>query len=271
MLPGGGPSKVFGLDTYPGVPEYENHPTWPVAPLQPGGPTAGKIRNILFAQTMTLYFNTTIAGSGLANMILGPGELIIADRVCGSQSPVPGTRDTVSFMGYAAIAYIVNPANGYPATVQGLLQLANDKLGGVALPGVTLDQINDAVDAINQAFDQCRMWVGYIPPNGGRMLVSRDAYQPEKVKSAEPISVSAYPNPYNDQVRFVIESSISGEGSLDVYNMLGQKLQTVYTGYIIAGKGQIVEYKVPVQNRENLVYILRVKDKQVTGKLIRID
>jgi len=271
MLPGGGPSKVFGLDTYAGVPEYQNHPTWPVAPLQPGGPTAGKIRNILFAQTMTLYFNTTIAGSGLGNMPLGPGQLVIADRNCGSQSPVPGTNDTVSFMGYTAIAYIVNPANGYPATVQGLLQLANDKLGGVALPGVSLDQINDAVDAINEGFDECRMWVGYIAPNGGRMLVNSDAYKPENKSPEQALSVTAYPNPYNDQVRFVIESSISGQGSLDVYNMLGQKLQTVFTGFIMAGKGQAIEYKVPVQNRENLVYILRVKDKQVTGKLIRID
>jgi hypothetical protein len=53
--------------------------------------------------------------------------------------------------------------------------------------------------------------------------------------------------------------------------MVGQKLQTVYNGYIIAGKGQTIDYKVPVQNRENLVYILRVRDQQVTGKLIRID
>ena len=103
--------------------------------------------------------------------------------------------------------------------------------------------------------------------------MSGDAYKTEKGKipTEQQVTVSAYPNPYNDQVRFVIESSISGQGSLDVYNMLGQKLQTVYTGYIVAGKGQVVDYKVPVQNRENLVYILRVKDQQVTGKLIRID
>jgi hypothetical protein len=274
MLPGGGPSKVFGLDIYAGVPEYSNHPTWPVAPLQPSGPFSGKIRNILFAQTMTLYFNTTIAGSGLANMLLGPGELIIADRSCGSQVPVPGTRDTISFMSYPAIAYIVNPANGYAPTVAGLLQLANDKLGGVPLPGVTLDQINEAVSAINEAFDECRMWVGYIAPSGGRLYVNNNEYKAVKGKvpvEEQKLSVTAYPNPYNDQVRFVLESPVSGQGTLEVYNMVGQKLQTVYNGYIIAGKGQTIDYKVPVQNRENLVYILRVRDQQVTGKLIRID
>jgi len=271
MLPGGGPSKVFGPDNYVGVPEYSNHPTWPVVPLQPNGPQEGKIRNILFAQTMTLYFNTTITGSGLANMPLN-GTLLISGYNCGNPPTPSGSASPVSFTSYAAVAYISNPANGYPATVQGLLQLANDKLGGVSLPGVSLDDINSAVDAINERFDECAMWVDFIPAaNGGRMLVSGDAYKPEIKSPEQAISVSAYPNPYNDQVRFVIESSISGQGSLEVYNMLGQKLQTVFTGFIMAGKGQSIEYKVPVQNRENLVYILRVKDKQVTGKLIRID
>jgi hypothetical protein len=96
MLPGGGPSKVLGLDTYPGVPEYDNHPTWPVAPLRPTGPNAGSINNILLAQTITLYFNLSITGSHLGELPLGC-DIIVADRVCGSLDPVPGTTQTVSF------------------------------------------------------------------------------------------------------------------------------------------------------------------------------
>jgi hypothetical protein len=48
-------------------------------------------------------------------------------------------------------------------------------------------------------------------------------------------------------------------------------MQTVYTGYIFAGKGETVEYKVPAMNRFNLIYIFRVGDQQVTGKLLHIE
>jgi hypothetical protein len=85
------------------------------------------------------------------------------------------------------------------------------------------------------------------------------------------INVLAYPNPYNDNVRFVILSPVSGHAMLDVYNMLGQKVQTVYQGFIAADRAQEVSYRVPIANRKNLIYILRIGDKQATGKLIRID
>jgi hypothetical protein len=273
MLPGGGPSKVFGLDSYPGVPEYSNTPTWPVAPLQPNGPSAGKIRNILFAQTLTLYFNTTIDGSSLATLPLN-GTVILTDRNCGSLDPV-GEPDSIDFTTYAAISYISNPANGYPATVAGLLQLANDMLGGVTIPGLTLTEVADAVAAINEAFDECKLWVGFIPAGSARLYVVNNDHKKNPVvateeAAAKDLRVTSYPNPYNDNVRFVIESDVSGEATLEVYNMLGQKVETVYKGIILAGKGHTINYTVPVSNRTNLIYILRIGGKQVTGKLIRI-
>ena len=84
------------------------------------------------------------------------------------------------------------------------------------------------------------------------------------------MKVTPYPNPYTDQVRFVIESPISGKGTLEVYNLLGQKLQTVYQGYIFKGKNEVVQYNVPQLLRTHLVYILRVGKKEVTGKVLNI-
>ncbi|MDP9229771.1 MAG: T9SS type A sorting domain-containing protein, partial [Bacteroidota bacterium] len=76
------------------------------------------------------------------------------------------------------------------------------------------------------------------------------------------LGVTAYPNPYNDYVRFTINTNITGHGVLEVYNMLGQKIQTVFSGQVFGGgKPQVIEYKVPVANRTNLVYILRVGEK----------
>ena len=82
------------------------------------------------------------------------------------------------------------------------------------------------------------------------------------------LNVSTYPNPYTDKVKFVIQSPVSGLASLEVFNMLGQKVQTVFTGQVKAGRGQSLEYNVPVANRGNLIYILRVGNQKATGRLI---
>ena len=82
--------------------------------------------------------------------------------------------------------------------------------------------------------------------------------------------VLAYPNPYNDQVRFNLQSAVSGQGSLELYNMMGQKVATVFSGYIQAGSVQTVHYNVPFGQRSNFVYVFRVNNQRITGKLINI-
>ena len=139
MLPGGGPSSVFGLDNVAGVPEYSNTPSWPVVPLQTDG--QGKIRNQLFAQTLTLYFNTTIAGSTLANVSLN-GLAVIAPRNCGTSEPA-GAGVPTQLVSPDISSYLAT--HGYAVTVAGLLKLANDALGGVDVSPLTLSQIQEAV------------------------------------------------------------------------------------------------------------------------------
>jgi uncharacterized protein YjdB len=89
-------------------------------------------------------------------------------------------------------------------------------------------------------------------------------------QQAPSLSVSAYPNPFTDKVIFSIESPVSGKASLDIYNVLGQKLHTIYQGYLFAGRGQVVEYNAPGVYKGALIYTLRVGDKQVNGKLIQV-
>jgi hypothetical protein len=84
------------------------------------------------------------------------------------------------------------------------------------------------------------------------------------------VSVTAYPNPFDDNIRFSIQSEISGTAILEVYNILGVKIQTIYSGFVFAGKGQTINYKVPNIYRTTLIYKLRVGDKTVSGKLINV-
>ena len=80
--------------------------------------------------------------------------------------------------------------------------------------------------------------------------------------------VLAAPNPFNDRVKFTLESAVSGLGSLEIYNSLGQRVSVVFQGYVEAGKPQVKEFTVPTVQRSMLIYVFRVGNERVTGKLI---
>jgi hypothetical protein len=54
---------------------------------------------------------------------------------------------------------------------------------------------------------------------------------------------------------------------LEIFTMSGQKVKTVYQGYITAGI-QRYTLNLPAQQRSHLFYILRVGGEKVTGKLL---
>jgi hypothetical protein len=93
---------------------------------------------------------------------------------------------------------------------------------------------------------------------------------------AQPISeeagttVKAYPNPFSDKINFVVTTPISGKGSLEVYNMMGQRVKTIYQGFISAGT-QTFQMNSERQQVANLIYVLRIGDKKVTGKILQIN
>ncbi|MCW3089832.1 MAG: hypothetical protein JWP81_901 [Ferruginibacter sp.] len=89
-------------------------------------------------------------------------------------------------------------------------------------------------------------------------------------ESVTTLSVTAYPNPFTDKIEFVIESPVSGQASLDLYNILGQKLHNVYQGYLFAGRKQVINYNVPSANKGNLIYTLKVGNQQVNGKVVQM-
>jgi hypothetical protein len=80
--------------------------------------------------------------------------------------------------------------------------------------------------------------------------------------------VLAAPNPFNDRVRFTMESGVSGQGSLEIFNTLGQRISVIYQGYIEAGRSVVKEFTVPTIQRNMLVYVFSVGKERVTGKLI---
>ena len=84
----------------------------------------------------------------------------------------------------------------------------------------------------------------------------------------EPTEFIAYPNPFSNKVKFVITSSVVGKGNLEVFNMLGQKVKTVYQGFFTTGV-QTFELNLSRQHLSSLIYVLRIGDKKLTGKLLQ--
>lgn len=120
-------------------------------------------------------------------------------------------------------------------------------------------------DGCTSAATNCTNYATNSCPAGN--TTAKPAVQTIELAAPTP-SVIAAPNPFNDRIRFSLQSAVSGQGSLDLYNMLGQKVKTVFQGQVEAGKVQTIEYSVPGSQRHNLIYLFRVGDQKVSGKLI---
>jgi hypothetical protein len=288
-LPGGGPSKeVVG---------GHNICTLPSTMLQ-----NGRIKNVLLAQTITLALNMGIGSpqQALGDLELQAGTIYTAHSVggCGDDTPKPRTcslnaqnqlvvineYDSRSFSAglIAAIKKTIcncaNPPAGTKATVAGLLALAYEAIGnrdGVAGSerGVSLSEISGGAASINEVFDECRVFIGWnvqpCTPAGSIFNTPRiGAGANGETAAIEKLRVSAFPNPFRDQVKFVIETPVSGQAVLEVYNIAGQKVQTLFNGHMEAGETRMVDYKPSVTVNTMMIYKLRIGEKEVTGKLI---
>jgi hypothetical protein len=260
--------------------------------------TGGKINNVFLSQTITLGLNMRIS-SALSGFAIQAGTLVTANPLGGCGSTTPKDRvcvyNKVAPYNLLSDGYTYNTikqsvinaldCKGYAHTVAGLYALANDALANVEAShaigtecGASLSDINNAVDAINKAFDGCKIFIGWDVPTTcapfNPLVIVATRTSGTSGTTVEPtvnqLSVSTYPNPYTDKIRFEIKSPVSGQATLEVFNTLGQKMKTVFKGNIFAGRGERVEYSVPAIQRTTLFYVLRVGGKQLTGKLINI-
>jgi len=133
----------------------------------------GNINNTLLAQTITLGLNLGI-DSALGGFVLQAGmdgngnpiELATAAPEGGCGFDIPMSRGCSIPEGYGIAVneyeYFTFPVFVDGMTVQELFDMANAALGGGTLPdGVTLSGIASAVDMVNNAFDECRIPMGY--------------------------------------------------------------------------------------------------------------
>jgi hypothetical protein len=285
LLPGSGKSRAFD---HTGAISITALPTSYLS-------NQGTINNQLFSQTLTLSLNMGVK-PGLGTFGLQANQWLVTAAVveCGSTviKDCHYTSGIIDYSPYASFGTISTALYTALPTkdVAGLLALANSALNGTALPtGVSYSDITNAVDMINNAFDGCRSFVSWLSTTtyptqpssltlGGiyctapTTTTSRTTGENGSVMAnANNMSVTAYPNPYTDIVKFTIQSKVSGQAELIIYNTLGQRVKTIYNGYIQANRNQVVEYKASSPTLGNLIYVLNVGGKQVTGKLLKLN
>lgn len=84
------------------------------------------------------------------------------------------------------------------------------------------------------------------------------------------VTIKAVPNPFGNKVRFMITTQEAGNGVLEIYNIQGQKIKTIFQGYVPAGTN-IYDLTVSEKRRAELIYVFRKGTEQFSGKLLQLD
>ncbi len=257
----------------------------------------GRLDNQLFAQTLTLGLNLRINDNGLASVPLETGYLTTQDKLfCeegsgGVEMICTPVLDEYGFI----IDYKmdVNPYHyyklpervlcymeenpKYEMTVGGLFYLANEALGGSdILDGdcyVSLDDIASAVDMINNAFDECRIFVGYLDEEMSCSPIElRSSVFGNSIDIiSEASDIIAYPNPFSETVIFEFTSGTDSHATLDILNITGQKIVTLFNQDVQAGVPNTIEYAPGNIAGGVYFYKLILDDEIQTGKIIYQD
>jgi hypothetical protein len=82
------------------------------------------------------------------------------------------------------------------------------------------------------------------------------------------VSVTSYPNPFTDRVNFSVQSRLSGMATLEVFGLMGEKVKTIFSGYIEKDGVRTFSFDVPANLRKTMIYQFRIGDQLVTGKLV---
>ena len=239
-----------------------------------------RINNILLSQTITLGLNVRWQNGQLLLFPIKSGYLTtqkmkgcfpdaVLVEVCesGTISSLLMNQNVVNYLG----------ANG---TVGDLLQLANDVLGGTKTPGIdgvpSYADVNEAVDCINKSFDEGRRFLNYFEtkqtcemlfPSPALPVSATTTIVSSQREMLNTTTITAYPNPFSDNISFDVDAKESGKAMLEVYTVTGQKVKTVYNGSLNAGR-QRFTLTVPTHQRSVLFYVFIMGDQKLTGKLL---
>mgnify|MGYP003336832727 CR=1 FL=1 len=221
-LPGGGPSApIFGTNTCTSIVGIALHS---------GNPA--RFRNTLLAQTITLMLNARY-DVNLGGLHITGTYMTTQDADGCGPTAVPAGNPSVSVIPQSVITYL-----GANNTINDLIALANAALCGAYVPSAgtpTLGDINKALDAFNQGFDECRFLVSF-----SNTLRSDASMQSSSTSS---FSMIAYPNPFNSQtsIEFTTDKA-SANTKVEIFNAEGQQVAVLFNGPTLESTNYRVDF-----------------------------
>jgi hypothetical protein len=269
MLPGGGtPASLKGNAT------YSNPDSWSAVPLSTKKSTYGKICNSLLSQTMTLFFNLS-NDPDLKNLRIGGRFMVTADaEKCGSEITAPYSSWYVEFPA-CVLKYL-----GTNNKVSDLYNLANLVLSGKAVSGITPSDMCAALDALNRGFDECRVLIGFfdstdfgkinpVPAPSDNLGNESDGKDDEGSTKKNEADIVAYPNPFAEQVRFMITPNIDTPVKLEIFSTSGVLIEVLYEGDLLKGDVISVEFNSSKYPHSAFIYKLSTRSRQSGGTLLK--
>ncbi|MEO5946490.1 MAG: hypothetical protein ABIP79_06705, partial [Chitinophagaceae bacterium] len=191
-----------------------------------------RINNNLLSQTITLSLNVRL-GTFLNTVPIMSGCL----KTSGGSYPI----------NQSVVTYLTCKGT---ATVSGLLALANAVLGGSLTPGNNsggcivpeYSAINDAVDAINNAFDECKDYLGYGNCSNSSKTSNTEITAEVLIPS---LKINAFPNPYeNGQFNLRITAPETGNALIQLFTLDGNQIAE-FKKPVFANKEEILNVKIP--------------------------
>ncbi len=241
----------------------------------------GRLNNVFLSQTLALSLNLRI-NTTLMHFTLDSGYLVTQKLAnCGDTTTTLSCEmDSSAIQSWPMNSSVVGylEENG-GATVENLLMLANKLLGQVLMPGASgagatmvpsYSAVSGMVSTINEAFDECRVFLLYNPtkmecPEMG--ITQRYVDVPvEPTRST--IRVNAFPNPYGKLVQFSMTANIDGQAELSLFDLSGRQLAQLYQGIWKAGDWRLINYAIKPGQAIPMIYRFRVGKEVVTGKLM---
>jgi len=221
-LPGGGPSTPLNGNAYcedpVGIKIHKN---------------TGRFKNSLLSQTITLGLNLRL-DYNLGDIELeGSTMITAASEDCADpyNPPIPGTNESFNIH-HNVIDYL-----GINNTINDLFNLANLALAGEEIQGVSLGQISESVEAINEAFDECRVLIGF----GERNALGKN----DNLSPASNLEIKLNPNPCSGTTQIQFKINDQQLTILDLYQVSGIRIKRFLNEVMLPG-----EYEMEVDLSE---------------------
>ncbi len=254
--------KQIGVASEAGF-SYSWSPTTGLSDANVSNPTANPSSTTVYTVTKTNTSSgcsNTDAVTVTVNSVAPPTPTVcvVQPSLCG---PATGSITILSPLG-ADYEYSINNGTSWQASAV-FNNLAAGSVTGIKVKKLSSGCISGAVNCDASACSQGARIATTSTPDNTPIVADLNVAEGQT-------TVKAFPNPFSDNVKFVVTASQGGNASLELYNSLGQKVKTVFQGRILSGANTFQVY-LPSMKSAQLFYVLSVGDKKVTGKLLQLN